>query len=251
MAITWSRLAQDFYTMVMNEFQTLELPDRVAGTSSIMPQKKNPVLMETLKGKSATVLGAYVGAASGMRSISFSNTIDGNREALVLAWDAFRDCCDSLKLTTLMVDAARPNHTRMLSLTERNFSTATDLADAMVRESGLSFRDAHHVVGGVVRLAMDAGLAANQITSAMVDEAAREVVGRPLGMPTATVARCLDPTQAVAARRTVGGPAPDEVRRRAGVLGKALATARDRQAERRERLAAAEQRLAAAMREVG
>jgi argininosuccinate lyase len=146
--------------------------------------------------------------------------------AIALAWDTFRECRDCLKLATPMVDAAQPNRARMLSLTERNFSTATDLADAMVRESGLSFRDAHHVVGGVVRMAMDAGLAANEINSAMVDQAAREVIGRPLGMPAATVASCLDPTAAVAARRTVGGPSPGEVRRRAGVLGKALAAAR-------------------------
>jgi argininosuccinate lyase len=250
MAITWSRLAQDFYTMVMHEFQTLELPDRVAGTSSIMPQKKNPVVMEHLKGKSALVLGAYVAAATAMRATSFSNTIDGNRESMAMAWDAIRECCDCLTLATLMVDAAQPNRARMLSLTERNFSTATDLADAMVRESGLSFRDAHHVVGGVVRSAMDQGLAANEITSAMVDEAAREVIGRPLGLPAATVATCLDPTQAVAAHRTVGGPSPHEVRRRAGVLAKALAAARAVQAQRRSRLAAAEQRLQTAMREL-
>lgn len=62
----------------------------------------------------------------------------------------------------------------MLSLAERNFSTVTDLADAMVRHSGLSFREAHHVTGGVVRMAMDQGLAANEITSPMIDQAARE-----------------------------------------------------------------------------
>lgn len=145
-----------------------------------------------------------------------------------MAWDTFRECCDCLKLVTLMVDAAEPSQARMLSLAERNFSTATDLADTMVRDSGLSFRDAHHVVGGVVRMAMDQGLAANQITSAMVDQAAREVIGRPLGMPAATVASCLDPTQAVAARRTVGSPSPNEVRRGAGVVGNVLAAARGR-----------------------
>lgn len=250
MATTWSRLAQDFYTMVMHEFQTLELPDRVAGTSSIMPQKKNPVVMEHLKGKSAVVLGNYVTAATAMRTTSFSNTIDGSSISIAGAWATFRECCDCLKLSTVMVDAARPNRERMLDLAERNFSTATDLADAMVRECGLSFRDAHHVVGGVVRLAMDQNLPANAITSAMVDEAAREVVGRPLNMPPATVATCLDPTKAVHARRTVGSPAPQEVRRRAAALAQALAAARDRQSHRRARLAAANERLQGAMREL-
>jgi argininosuccinate lyase len=248
MAITWSRLAQDTFTMVMNEFQTLELPDRVAGTSSIMPQKKNPVIVEHLKGKSAIVLGAYVAAATAMRATSFSNTIDGNRESLVMAWDTFRECCDCLKLTALMVEAAQPNRARMLELTEQNFSTATDLADAMVRDCGLSFRDAHHVVGAVVRMAMDQGLAANVITSAMVDLAARDVIGRPLGMPAATVASCLDPILAVVARRTVGGPSPNEVRRRATAIRNNLAAVRAVQSERYDRLSAAEQRLQTAAR---
>jgi argininosuccinate lyase len=250
MAVTWSRLAQDFFTMVMNEFQTLDLPDRVAGTSSIMPQKKNPVIMEHLKGKSAVVLGAYVAAATAMRATSFSNTIDGNRESLVLAWGTFRECCDCLKLAALMVDAAQPNRVRMLTLVEQNFSTATDLADAMVRDCGLSFRDAHHVVGGVVRMAMDQGLVANQITSAMIDQAARDVIGRPLDMPSASVTSCLDPTHSVAARRTVGGPSPNEVLRRAGAMRGALAAARAVQSQRHGRLAAAEQRLQSAIRDV-
>jgi argininosuccinate lyase len=250
MAVTWSRLAQDFYVMVMHEFQTLELPDRVAGTSSIMPQKKNPVVMEHLKGKSALVLGAYVSAAAGMRATSFSNTIDGNREALAQAWEAFEQTDGCLKIATLMVDSAQPNRTRMLHLVERNFSTATDLADAMVREGGLSFRDAHHVAGGVVRIAMDQGLAANRITTAMVDDAANDVIGRPLGLSAELVAQCLDPTKAVAARRTTGSPEPNEVRRRATALGEALAAAQDRQAQRRSLLHAAEQRLQQAIREV-
>jgi argininosuccinate lyase len=250
MAVTWSRLAQDFYTMVMHEFQTLDLPDRLAGTSSIMPQKKNPVIMEHLKGKSAQVLGAYVAAATAMKATSFSNTIDGNRESLAMARDTFRDCCDCLRLATLMVDAAQPCKARMLRLAERNFSTATDLADALVRDCGLSFRDAHHVVGSVVRMAMDQELGAHEITSEMLDQAARDVIGRPLGMKAATVASCLDPTQAVAARRTVGSPSPNEVRRLVSVLGKALAAAGTTQAQRRSRLAAAEQRLQAAVREV-
>jgi len=149
-----------------------------------------------------------------------------------------------------MVDAAQPNRARMLHLVEQNFSTATDLADAMVREGGLSFRDAHHVAGGVVRMAMDQGLGANQITTAMVDDAAKEVVGRPLGLSAELVAQSLDPVKAVAARRTVGSPEPGEVRRRAASLGKALAAARERQTQRRAKLAASKEKLQSAMREL-
>jgi len=177
------------------------------------------------------VLGAFVSAAAGIRTTSFSNTIDGNREALAQAWEAFDQTDGCLKIATLMVDAAQPNRARMLHLVEQNFSTATDLADAMVREGGLSFRDAHHVAGGVVRMA-------------------KEVVGRPLGLSAELVAQSLDPVKAVAARRTVGSPEPGEVRRRAASLGKALAAARERQTQRRAKLAASKEKLQSAMREL-
>ena len=94
-----------------------------------------------------------------------------------------------------------------------DFASATDLADVMVRDAGLSFREAHHVVGAVVRAAMDAGLAADGITTGMVDDAACDQLGRPLGLDPALVRRSLDPTASVAARTLPGGPAPEAVAR--------------------------------------
>ncbi len=238
--------------MVMHEFQTLELPDRVAGTSSIMPQKRNPVVMEHLKGKSAVVLGNYVTAATAMRTTSFSNTIDGSEHLdLAGAWATFRECCDCLKLSTVMVDAARPNRERMLDLAEHDFTTAKDFADAMVRDAAAS-RFATPITSS-------AGWCASPWTRTSplmrspppwsTRPRARWSAARS-NMPPATVATCLDPTKAVHARRTVGSPAPQEVRRRAAALAQALAAARDRRSHRRARLAAANERLQGAMREL-
>ncbi len=81
-AIGWSRVAQDYHVLVSHEFQTIEFPDRVTGTSSIMPQKKNPVVLEHLKGKAGQMLGLYVAAASAVKGTHFTNTIDGNRETM-------------------------------------------------------------------------------------------------------------------------------------------------------------------------
>lgn len=239
-SITWSRLAQDFWLMVTDEFQTIELPDSVAGTSSIMPQKKNPVIMEHLKGKAGIVLGAYVTAASTMRATIFSNTIDGNREALRPMGGAFREAAGCLRLSRLLVDTARPREARMRALVEQNYSTATDLADAMVREGGLSFRDAHHVAGAVVRMAMDAGKGAASIGMEMVQQAALAVAGRRLDLSEAAVRNALDPARVVRARRTIGGPAPEETRRRVAAGEAALAAERQAQAARKAALEQAE-----------
>ncbi|HSB69729.1 MAG TPA: argininosuccinate lyase [Candidatus Methylomirabilis sp.] len=207
LGITWSRLAQDFYVMTSYEFQSVEFPDSVTGTSSMMPQKKNPVVLEHLKGQTGHILGAFLAAGTAFRATSFTNTIDGNRDGVRALWEAAQEAQRCLRLADLIVRTATPVPAIMLKRAQENFGTATDLADLLVRDADLAFREAHHVVGAVVRTAMDRGLAAHQITSAMVDAAALQVVGRALKLPEAAVSRSLDPVSSVEGRTLRGGPA--------------------------------------------
>lgn len=242
-AIGWSRFVQDYYVMVSHEFQTIEFPDRVTGTSSIMPQKKNPVVLEHLKGKAGHLLGLYVGAAAAIKGTNFTNTIDGNREGMRGVWEAGEEALRCLALFDLVVSSARPNAALMARRVGENFASATDLADTMVRDAGLSFREAHHVVGGVVRSAMDRGLSAEAITSAMIDEAAMDQLGRPLGLSEEVVRRSLDPAASVAARCLPGGPGQPEIER-------FVLAARERLDARRAKLSALGSGLAAARAEL-
>jgi argininosuccinate lyase len=243
LAITWSRLAQDFYVMVSSEFQTLEFPDSIAGTSSIMPQKKNPVVLEYLKGQTGHILGAFLAAGTAYRATNFTNTIDGNREGVRAFWEAAREVQRCLTLVDLILRTARPVAGTMLKRAQENFATATDLADLLVRQADLSFREAHHVVGAVVRLAMDGGLGAHQITSAMVDEVARTVIGRALRLPEEAVRTSLDPVCSVEGRTVRGGPAKGAILELV-VEGRGRLTADRRAAEtRRKELADARDTL--------
>lgn len=235
-ALVWSRVAQDYHVMVSHEFQTIEFPDRVTGTSSIMPQKKNPVVLEHLKGKAGHLLGLYVASATAVKGTHFTNTIDGNREAMRGVWEGGEETLRCLALLDLVVASARPNAALMKRRVTDDFASATDLADLMVREADLSFREAHHVVGGVVRAAMDAGMAADSITTEMVDDAAREQLGRPLGLSADAVRTSLDPSASVAARTLPGGPAPDAVARAVEAAQSRLEARRAALAEKRGRL---------------
>ena len=236
LGLTWSRMAQDFFVMVSHEFQTVSFPDRVFCTSSIMPQKKNPVVLEFLKGKSAQLIGALTTAMAAIKGTNFTNVVDGYYEALRWYFDSLDDTISSLAIVNLVLDTAEPNIGRMLALVEENYSTVTDLTDNLVRQSDLSFREAHHVVGRVVRVALDKGLKANEITSAMVEEAAQEVAGRPVTLDADTVRRSLDPAAAVEGRKGIGGPAPGEVRRMIGEARQRLADDRRLNNERRTRV---------------
>jgi argininosuccinate lyase len=244
LATTWSRLAQDFHVMTSHEFATVEFPDSVTGTSSIMPQKKNPVVLEHLKGQTGHVTGAFVAAITAYRGTSFTNTIDGNRDGVRPFWETAQETRRSLALVDLILRTATPVAHTMLRRAQENFATATDLADLLVREANLSFREAHHVVGAVVRNAMDGGLAAHQISSAMVDEAARQEVGRALGLGDDAVRQSLDPVRSVAGRVVRGGPARSAVlelvaegRERVGADRRALEARRQALADARATLA--------------
>ncbi|KMO43573.1 argininosuccinate lyase [Methylobacterium tarhaniae] len=249
-AIGWSRVAQDYHVLVSHEFQTIEFPDRVTGTSSIMPQKKNPVVLEHLKGKAGQMLGLYVAAASAVKGTHFTNTIDGNRETMRGVWEAGEEALRCLALFDLVIATARPNATLMRRRVTEDFASATDLADLMVREAGLSFREAHHVVGAVVRAAMDAGLSADGITPAMVDEAAEAQIGRPLGLSGEAVRVSLDPAASVAARTLPGGPAPDSVARAVEAAQGRLEARRAALVARRTQLQAARDALKRDVREL-
>ncbi|PTM40059.1 argininosuccinate lyase [Bosea sp. 124] len=249
-ALGWSRVAQDYHVLVSHEFQTVEFPDRVTGTSSIMPQKKNPVVLEHLKGKAGHLLGLYVSSATAVKGTHFTNTIDGNREAMRGVWEAGEETLRCLSLFDLIISTGRPNAPLMKRRVTEDFASATDLADVMVRDADLSFREAHHVVGGVVRAAMDKGLAADGITTEMVDDAAREQLGRPLGLDPEVVRRSLDPVASVAARTLPGGPAPEAVARSVETAQVRLEANRAALAAKRGRLQAARETLKHDLREL-
>jgi argininosuccinate lyase len=222
MALTLSRFAEDMHVMVSHEFSTVEFPDSVCGTSSIMPQKKNPVVLEHLKGKAAHVAAAFASAAACVRASHFTNTLDAHREGLSQVWGGLAEAQRALALARIAASTVEPKAELSLARARANHSTATDLADLLVRSGGMDFRTAHHVAGAVVRRLMDAGLGAHEATLALVDDASIEVAGKATGLSAEAVTEALDPVRSVAARTIPGGTAPSEVRRMVGVLRERL-----------------------------
>jgi argininosuccinate lyase len=148
--ITLSRVAADLRDWTTAEFDFLRLPDDLTGSSSSMPQKRNPFLLEHIEGRSASALGAFVTAAAAMRSTAFANSISVGTEGVRPLWQALDDLSQTTVLARLVVAAAKPNAEAMLRAATRGFTTATALADRLVLQGGLSFRSAHRLVGEAV-----------------------------------------------------------------------------------------------------
>ena len=211
MMITCSRMVQDFYIWATPEFGYLSFPDSVACTSSIMPQKKNPVVLEYLRGKTGYLIGLTSAIFSTVKSAHFSHHGDSSRESSRGCWESCEEALKSLELMKLLVEKVEPNRLRMVSRAAVDFSTVTDLADLLVRKANISFRDAHHIIGAVVWDALDRGIPANEITSEMINSTGTEQLGRQISLQQSDVIECMEPVHNVDARRSYGGPAPQPV----------------------------------------
>jgi argininosuccinate lyase len=211
MATTLGRLAQDFYLMSTFEFSMLDLPDSLAITSSIMPQKKNQAVLEFLKGRQSHILGALVTGFASFRAAPFSHVLDSNADCLHWLWQAIEELVSTIPVINQVIERATPNRERMLELAEANFSTATDLADFLVQTKGLTFKQSHHITGRVVRLAINAGLKATEISPDLVSRAAKEIMGSTLVITSDEIVRTLDPREAVQRRRSGGGPSDHDM----------------------------------------
>lgn len=209
-ATTVGRLAQDFYNMSTYEAGMLELPDNLTITSSLMPQKKNQAVLEFVKGRQSHLLGAVVTAFTAFHAKPFTHVLDANADSLHFLWDALRGIGRLLPVVCATVAGAEPRCERMRQLADANFATATDFADCLVAQHSLAFKDAHHVTGRLVRLALEQGLKPSEVTGALAARAAQEVLGRRLELDDRTVRDALDSAASIGRRKGSGGPARED-----------------------------------------
>jgi len=154
---TLSRLATDLLLWSTAEFSFLTFPDTLVGSSSMMPQKRNPFLLEHIQARGTAPLGAFVAAAAATHATPFTNSIAVGTEATDHVWEPLRTVTEALALARLMVAGAQPQPDAMLQRAAAGYTSATALADRLVVEHGMAFRLAHRIVGEIVRGAIDQG----------------------------------------------------------------------------------------------
>ena len=202
---TTSRLCEELVLWSTSFFGFVQLDDAYCSSSSIMPQKKNPDVAEIMRAKAGTVAGALTAAITITKGLPMSYNRD-LQELTPHLWRGVEAARESLPLLSGMIGTATFNTERMAAEAGRGFSTATELADVLVREYGLAFRTAHRIVGRAVRH--------GSLDLATLEGAAREAAGLSvvdLGVTQERIDAVLDPRHAVAVRTITGGPAPAAV----------------------------------------
>jgi argininosuccinate lyase len=198
-----SRLAEEIVIFASPDFGFLVLPDAFSTGSSIMPQKRNPDAAELVRAKTGRIIGALTGLFIVMKGLplAYSKDMQEDKEGVFNALDSLSLC---LAAMTGMIETLTPAPARMLAAAGKGFSTATDLADWLVRQADVPFRDAHHITGALVALAEKNGCDLADL--ALGDM--RNVDARI----TDDVYSVLSVENSVASRTSFGGTAPENVR---------------------------------------
>lgn len=186
------------------------MADEYCSTSSIMPQKKNPDVAEVARSKATIANGELVTILTMLKALPYTYNRD-LQELTPHLWNAVENSYATLEIVKHMLLTVTFNEDRCLELAGKNFATATDLADIMVRERKIPFRTAHKIVGRIVNEAVANGLDAEDITSEYVDNVAIELGFEKLDLGDELVHTALNPLENVKMRTIPGGPSPEMV----------------------------------------
>ena len=198
-----SRFAEEIVLWCSDGFGFIALSDAFTTGSSIMPQKRNPDAAELVRAKSGRLAGSLLALLTVMKGLPLAYGKDMQEDKIPVfeAADVLELC---LAATTGMVRDMRPDRERLRAAAGRGYSTATDLADWLVRAAGLPFRRAHHATGEIVKRAEQRGCTLAELPLAELQAVEPAI--------TAAVYDVLRPECSVASRRSFGGTAPDLVR---------------------------------------
>ena len=201
-AVHLSRFAEELVLWSTPQFGFVRMPEAFTSGSSIMPQKRNPDAAELVRGKAGRILGDLQGLLVVLKGLplAYSKDMQEDKEGVFDAADNLDLCLAAMAamLAGIAVDRAR-----MRAAAGVGFTTATDLADWLVREKGVPFREAHGVAGRVVRLAETRGCGLEDLTLADLQEVDGRIEAGAMAM--------LSVDRSVESRRSLGGTAPERV----------------------------------------
>ena len=217
-----SRLAEELILWSSAEFGFIELSDTYAASSSIMPQKKNAVVAEMVRAKAGSVIGDLVGACAILKALPYSYNLD-LQEATPHLWRAVDDATASLSLLAGMVGSAKFRPKPMRASASGGNSTAVALANHLASRHGVSFRQAHSIVGQLVKMSEDSGRPLHELASSKLP-AVSSRFGKRVKLDDSAIRSLLDPEAFLANISTEGGANPSQIKKELSARERDLAS---------------------------
>lgn len=210
-AVNLSRFAEDLIIWSSAEFSTVELPDEFTSTSSIMPQKKNPEVLEVIRARASYALGDYVAATAALKSLPTTYNLDF-QEITPKLWAATDNLKASLSIFTKLVPNLKVN-LHVEDKAASGFVGATEVANMLVRKYNIAFRTAHKITGALVKALIDENKTLLDATPELLSKVAQDCAGLKLTVKMQDIVDCTNPRKIVETYKVQGGPSPVEVER--------------------------------------
>ena len=207
-----SRMSDDILEWSAIEYGYLELADEYSSSSSIMPQKKNPSTLELIRGKTGEVYGTLIELLTMVKGVpsGYCQDLQGTKPPLWRCIDSVKTC---LEVLTGIVSTVKVNADRMAKNTEGSMTVAVDLAESLVMNAGLSFRESYRLVANLVRYSMENGKKLSELDPSAVSEASLKVLGKRVEVTERFIRDSTDPKTCLQNRKSRGSPKPSEIER--------------------------------------
>lgn len=214
---TLGRMARDLITWSTFEFGMIEFDDRFSDISSAMPQKKNPCSAEMVKGKTGLAIGSLMQLFVTVESSPTGYNLEF-QELNASLWEFIPAVKSTIKIMKSIVETLTIDKERMREVSIKNNITALDLAEVIARDkdANVSFREAHFIVGNIVREMISQEKTLTDITPDYVKEIGKKITGKEISLSKEDLQGVVDPLISVTRRKNLGHPAPSEVNRMIG-----------------------------------
>ncbi len=211
MAVNISRYVEDMILWSTLEFNMLELPDEYSSTSSIMPQKKNPEVLEVIRARVSHVIGNLLSALTIMKSLPTGYNLD-MQELTPKLWETVETTLNSISILRDLIRKIKVNR-EVYRRSFLSFTTSTELANTLTRKYKIPFRAAHNIVGASVKRLIEDGKSLSDLTPEIISEVSERMLGRKVEVSMEDLESTVNPEGFVESHKTVGGPSRIEVER--------------------------------------
>jgi len=241
LAVNLSRLAEDLIIWSSQEFGTIELPDEFSSTSSMMPQKKNPEVLEVIRAHASHALGDFVASTAAVKSLPSTYNLDF-QEVTPKLWASVDNLSQSLSIFAQLIPNLKVS-SDVESKASASFVGATELSNMLVRKHNVAFRTSHKIVGALVKVLIDSHQTLLDTTPELLQKVALQVAGFKLVVKKEDISECTNPRKLVEMYKVQGGPSAVEVEKSIIIAKKNMADAKNKTAKLKNNLAVAEKKL--------